>query len=131
MKLNSYLALIIILTLFSCKEEGEGGKNDIEGYIITQEVNASTLEVVDEYPAFEENVYIIYGDNGYHADVYITSIDGHYFFDNLYKGDYSIFVYSDCLDCDNGEETVFKYFELKNRRENFMVDTIYRTKYVN
>ena len=118
--------------LISCtKEPGEGGKNTIEGVIIMQEYTESTNQFVVEYPAPEERVYIIYGDNAYFADDTRTNYDGTFRFPYLYKGDYHIFVYSECLACPSGQEPIFVDVELKERKETYEMDTIYVKNYIN
>ncbi len=132
MKFNLFILTLIITSLFSCeKEEGEGGKNDIEGYVMTREIDRNSLLIVDEYPTFEENIYIIYGDNAFHADKDMLSFNGHYSFKKLYKGKYTLFIYSDCLNCSAGKEPLFTEIELKEKKEDYLVDTIFKIKYIN
>lgn len=125
--------LLLIFTLFiSCeKQEGEGGKNTITGVVIMQEYTESTNQFIIEYPAIEERVYIIYGDNSYYADETRTNYDGTFQFDYLYKGDYQIFLYSECLACAGDLEVQFYDVELKERKEVYELDTIYIKNYVN
>lgn len=126
------VALSLVLFLVSCgKQEGEGGKNTITGVVIMQEYTESTNQFVTEYPAPEERVYIIYGDNAYYADETKTNFDGSFRFEYLYKGDYQLFVYSECLACPAGVEPLFVDIELKERKETFVTDTIYVKNYIN
>lgn len=121
-----------LLLLFACtKEPGEGGKNTIEGVIIKQDYTESTDQFVIEYPAVEERVYIIYGDNAYYADETRTNFDGSFRFDFLYKGEYQIFVYSECLACPGGTEPIFVDIDLEERKQEFITDTIYVKNYIN
>ena len=126
------VGILGLIFLVGCsKEPGVGGKNSIEGVIIIEEyIDGTELFVVD-YPAPEERVYIIYGDNAYYADETRTNYDGSFRFEYLYKGDYSIFVYSECLACPGGVEPKFMDIELKERKEEFLADTIYIKKYIN
>ena len=115
------ITLSAILLLISCaKEEGEGGKNTIKGVIITQEFTESTNQFVTQYPSQEKRVYIIYGDNAYYANEVKTNYDGRFKFDYLYKGDYQLFVYSDCLACPGGVESLFVDVTLKERKEVYV-----------
>lgn len=120
----------LILLIGCSKEAGEGGKNSIEGVIIMQEFTESGDLFVIEYPAAEERVYIIYGDNAYYADETRTNYDGSFRYEYLYKGDYTIFIYSECLACPGGVEPLFVDIELEERREEFVTDTIYVKKYI-
>jgi hypothetical protein len=118
--------------LISCsKEPGEGGKNTIQGYVIKQDYTTSTDQFVTEYPALEERVYIVYGDNAYYADETRTHFDGSFEFDFLYKGEYKIFLYSECLACPGGIEPVIVDIELLERKEILELDTIYIKNYIN
>lgn len=127
-----FIVIASVLLLISCgKQEGEGGKNTIKGVIIKQEYTESTNQFVTQYPAPEERVYIIYGDNAYFADEIKTNYDGSFRFEFLYKGDYQLFVYSECLACPAGVEPLFVDIELQERKEIFETDTIYVRKYIN
>ena len=56
--------------------------------------------IVDSYYAQDQEVFIIYGQqNNTHDDDVNTSYDGTFEFKYLNKGNYEIFVYSDCIDC--------------------------------
>lgn len=126
------IAITGILFLISCgKQEGEGGKNTITGVIITQDYTKTTNQFVTEYPAPEERIYIIYGDNAYYADEIKTNFDGTFRFEYLYKGNYQLFAYSECLACPGGIEPLFFDIELKERKEIFVTDTIYIKNYIN
>lgn len=131
MKMKLFVFGLLLLSISCGKEAGEGGKNTIEGYVMTQEIRRSDNQVVAEYPSFEDRVYIIYGENAYHADNFILSYNGFYLFEELNKGKYTLFTYSDCLACESGKEAVFMDIKLKERKEEFKVDTIFKTKYVN
>ena len=101
--------------LFACqKEAGEGGTSSIIGKVVTYEIShfdvPGTNQRVDTlgyYYQADEEVYIIYGDeDNYYDDSYETSFDGSFRFENLRKGKYSIFIYSDCESDTNGLEVI-------------------------
>jgi hypothetical protein len=125
------VSILGLILLVGCsKEPGEGGKNTIEGVVIMQEYTESTDQFIIEYPASEERVYIIYGDNAYYADETRTNYDGSFHYEYLYKGDYTIFIYSECLAYPGGAEPLFIDIELKERKEEFVTDTLYIKKYI-
>jgi hypothetical protein len=114
MKKLLLLALMLNL-LFACqKEAGEGGTSSIIGKVVTYEIShfdvPGTNQRVDTlgyYYQADEEVYIIYGDeDNYYDDSYETSFDGSFRFENLRKGKYSIFIYSDCESDTNGLEVI-------------------------
>ena len=55
------------------------------------------IDTLEYYYHADEEVYIIYGDeDNYYDDSYETSFDGSFRFENLRKGTYTVFIYSDC-----------------------------------
>ena len=108
--MKKYLFAAMMCLLFAavaCKKvEGQGGTSSISGRVYIKEYDAFG-EIVQEYYAAEERVFIIYGeeDNVYDDD-FRTSFDGSFKFDFLTKGSYKIFVYEDCLSCPSGERAV-------------------------
>jgi hypothetical protein len=90
--------LFLMLLLSSCtKEEGEGGRAQIVGRIMTQNYpNTETGAPYGElYPTPEHRVYIIYGDNEYHDDDVRTGGDGKFRFAGLQKGKYTVYTISE------------------------------------
>lgn len=84
---------------------GEGGTSTIKGKIFIQNYNGSG-NLVSEYYAPEERVYIIYGDADFYGNDTRTSYDGTYEFQYLRKGSYTVFAYSDCDTCASGTEAI-------------------------
>ena len=106
--------LLIALTLnllFACqKEAGEGGTSSIIGKVITYEISHfdvpganQSVDTLGYYYQTDEEVYIIYGnEDNLYDDSYETSFDGSFRFENLRKGKYTLFMYSDCESDTNG-----------------------------
>lgn len=91
-----YLAIILAIGIISCsKPAGEGGTSRIKGKIYIRDYNSTFTILQDQFYAMEERVYITYGNNDFYDDDIRTSYDGTYVFDNLRKGTYSVFAYSD------------------------------------
>jgi hypothetical protein len=89
--------LLILLTgvFFSCsKEAGEGGNSTIYGKIIAYNYNAEFTNLRGIYPAADEDVYIIYGNDHSYSQRVRTSYEGIYEFKYLRSGDYTIYAYS-------------------------------------
>jgi len=90
-----FLVLFSGVLTFSCaKEAGEGGNSSIYGKIIAHNYNAEFTTLKGIYPAADEDVFIIYGDDRSCSDRVSTSYDGVYEFKYLRPGDYTIYVYS-------------------------------------
>lgn len=76
-------------------EEGKGGLASIEGKVLIQNINALQEVSGTAYAAIDEDVFISYGNSGLQDDKESTGPNGKYKFENLTKGDYTIFVFSD------------------------------------
>lgn len=88
----------LMAIMFSCaKEEGEGGLATVSGAVGLDVYDKVTGELLSSGPAADVRVYIVYGDNtGYDDDVR-TKYDGTFKFEYLYKGDYEVYTYSECI----------------------------------
>ncbi|MGB1247539.1 MAG: hypothetical protein ACPG4Z_01545 [Chitinophagales bacterium] len=125
------LIFSIAILLFSCsKEEGVGGKNTITGVVMVQERHELSDVIVAEYPATEDRVYIVYGEDSYYSDEARTNYDGSYRFEYLYGGSYSVFAYSECKICDAGTVPIIIPAELSGKKDEVVLDTIFAIKYV-
>jgi len=93
----SIISLVILgLVAFSCKkEEGIGGKSAIKGRVIVRQYNTNFTELIEQYYAPDEDVFIIYGDDEVYGDKVTTNYDGTYEFEFLREGSYSIYAYSE------------------------------------
>lgn len=161
MKKLLLLSLILNLLLACQKEAGEGGTSTIKGKVITYEVTHfdvpggnQSVDTLGFYTQADEEVYIIYGNEDYlYDDSYETSFDGSFKFENLRKGKYSIFLYSDCesdtfglaainhanpsyaqqlastiwkSNCVDGEATVIVEVEISDNNEEFNLGDLTR-----
>ena len=90
-----FLAITLSAALFSCaKEAGDGGNSTIYGKITAYNYNAEFTELKGIYPAADEDVYLIYGDDRSYSQRVRTNYDGIYEFKYLRKGNYTIYAYS-------------------------------------
>lgn len=111
-KIGLRLFAVSLLFVACNKESGEGGTSVITGKVSVMEENYDPLEQSYDtlyYYTEKEDVFIIYGSDqsAVYDDSFETSWDGTYRFGYLRKGDYSLFVYSDCDSCPSGKEPVF------------------------
>ncbi len=92
----SLISLVILSMLaFSCKkDEGIGGTSSIEGKVIVRQYNSNFTELIEQYYATDEEVFIIYGDDPVYGDKVTTNYDGTYEFNYLREGQYKIYAYS-------------------------------------
>ena len=95
---KSFIVLLVILfgtAASSCsKEEGEGGNSTIYGKIIAHNYNAEFTNLKGIYPAADEEVYIIYGDDRSYGERVRSNYEGIYEFKYLRPGNYTIYAYS-------------------------------------
>ena len=90
------LSLIIIIGFYSCeKPEGIGGNAEIKGMVTIRLYDPDFKVLQAAYPAANENVYIIYGDESTVSDNTKTSYSGDFSFPYLREGNYSVFAYSE------------------------------------
>lgn len=121
---------LLSLTLGACtKTEGTGGAATISGTVTVEEYN-SFGTLLSTYPAQDQKVYIIYGndDNVVDDDV-STSYDGAFEFKYLRQGSYTAFVYSDCRTCDSGDSAVKVSFEIDAKKDEITLTDIIIHKY--
>ena len=89
--------LIVLFTVlvFSCsKEPGEGGNSTLYGTITAYNYNAEFTNLKGIYPAADEDVYLIYGNDLSYSQRIRTNYNGVYEFKYLRPGDYTIYAYS-------------------------------------
>ena len=132
MKLKSllFVPVVIVLCFSSCsKVEGEGGAAKIKGKVIIHNYNsAGTL--ISTYPAADEDVYIIYGnENSFYDNDVKTSYDGSFEFRYLQKGNYQVFVYEDCQTCASGDTVVMNTINISGKNEVVDLGEIIVRKY--
>ena len=118
--------VIIFSTLISCaKSEGVGGRASIEGKVMIDNINILG-NIVDSYEAQDLEVFIIYGQqNNTHNDDVNTSYDGSFEFKYLNTGNYEIFLYSDCMNCAKGQDSLIsRNITIEDSKEIIKIDTI-------
>lgn len=91
-----FLIVANSLLFVSCsKDPGEGGTASIKGRIYVRDFNSEYTSVHHEYYGADEDVFIIYGDHQGYDDKTTTDYNGYFRFDNLRKGKYTVYIYSD------------------------------------
>lgn len=111
------IMLLAAALLYGCKKEpGEGGKAEIRGIIMRQDVNAVGTPIGNPYPYQETRVYIMYGDHDFHDDDVRTGPDGRYVFRWLRKGDYTVYTFGEC-NCPGKAEAVSYKIHIDGRKD--------------
>ena len=128
-KIKLILPIFILLMFFSScrKVEGPGGSVTIKGVVIERNHVGTSIF---EYPAADQDVYIIYGsENSFYDDDVSTSYDGSFEFRYLQKGDYQIFAYQDNPFVASGTDEVLVQVNASENNQVIILDTIYIDKY--
>jgi hypothetical protein len=113
-----FFSILLLSFSNSCKKvEGPGGGAVIKGIVQEQKYNALG-NIIAEYPAANQSVYLIYGttDQFYDDDIK-TSYDGSFVFNYLQKGTYTLFVYEDDINQPSGKNVVKQTFEITEKSE--------------
>ena len=128
-KIKLILPIFILFMVFSScrKVEGPGGSVTIKGVVIERNHVGTSIF---EYPAADQDVYIIYGSqNSFYDDDVSTSYDGSFEFRYLQKGDYQIFAYQDNPSVASGTDEVLVQVNASENNQVIILDTIYIDKY--
>ena len=128
-KIKLILPILILFIVFSScrKVEGPGGSVTIKGVVIERNHVGTSIF---EYPAADQDVYIIYGsENSFYDDDVSTSYDGSFEFRYLQKGDYQIFAYQDNPSVASGTDEVLVQVNASENNQVIILDTIYIDKY--
>lgn len=121
------LMILLSIAAFSCsKEAGEGGNSTIFGKIITHDYNAEFTNLKGIYPAADEDVFIIYGDDHSISQRVRTSYEGVYEFKYLRPGDYTVYAYSkdSTLTLPSGIYPVIKKVTIEKKQETVEVEAM-------
>lgn len=119
--------LLISVMISSCKKPaGVGGKSSIKGSIWVEDWNGGFTIKNSEYAGYDEDVYIIYGDDVSYSDKTKANYNGEYEFKYLRKGKYKIYVYSKdkTLTSPSGEISIVKEVEITEKKGVKIVDQI-------
>lgn len=124
-------ALVFSMLLMGCsKQAGEGGRASIRGFV-QKEIrlvlsNPATFQT--RYPAADEEVYIVYGDELSPSDRIHTNYDGEFEFNFLREGKYTIYVYSGDTtgnaNADPNRMPVIREVEITDRKETLDLGTL-------
>ena len=128
-KTKLFLPFFVLLMVFSsCKKvEGPGGTVTIKGVIIERNHVGTSIF---EYPAADQDIYLIYGnENSFYDDDIKASYDGSFEFRYLQKGNYQIFAYEDDNSVASGMVEVLVDVSATENNQVITLDTIYIDKY--
>jgi hypothetical protein len=115
---------LLTILIYSCRKvEGPGGSVTIKGIVIERN---HVGNAVFEYPAADQDVYLIYGnENSFYDDDIKTSFDGSFEFRYLQKGDYQLFVYEEDNAEPSGTSEILIPINASESNQIITLDTIY------
>lgn len=116
----------MIIATSCTKEPGLGGNSTIYGKIIAHDYNSEFTELKGIYPAEDQDVFIIFGNNISYSERIRSNYDGVYEFKYLRPGDYTIYVYSkdSTLTEPSGIYAVLRNVTIDQNKQNVEVDDI-------
>jgi len=129
--INYFSISLIIFSLFACeRDEGFGGDASISGSLMIKEYNNDMSVLLDEYPASDQNIYLIFGDNTTVGEDVETSNKGHFSFEYLTPGDYEIYYYSDDTATGSGHgEVAFLQSITLSKKETLDLGDLYSYRF--
>ncbi len=108
MKSKTLIFSLFSISLFllgGCtKGEGYGGTALIKGTLIEKVYNDDFSELIYEQKAIDEDIFIVFENNGIVSDKVTTGIDGQFEFEQLFPGNYQIYYYSENQNSAYGED---------------------------
>ena len=97
MRTGLLLAAFVVVMAACTKYPGEGGRASIEGTVSIERrlvpTNPNTIQ--DTVTGADVEVFLVYGDNTSPDDRVWTDYTGAFAFNNLRKGNYTLYIYSD------------------------------------
>ena len=130
MRPSLLIALFILILAPACKKEpGEGGKAEIRGTVLRQEVNAAGSPIGDPYPYLDTRVYIMYGDHDYPDDDVRTGPGGVFAFPWMRKGDYTIYTIGEQCKCPDDQVVVSATVSIDGKKDVVVVPTLIAKNY--
>ena len=108
------------------------GNSSISGRVYLVNYDKSTIctqyPVSDTSYAQEQEVYIVYGSHEYYDDRIRTHYDGTFKFDNLIKGIYKVYTYSEDITGATQMIPVIRQVEITAENQDIVVNDIYIEK---
>ena len=130
LKLLTAVCVLLTALIASCTQTpGDGGRASITGHVEEEArlvlVNENSAQG-DPYPARDQNVFLIYGDNVGPDDQVETNHEGNFVFPWLRPGDYTVYVYSEDTSGTNPPQdmVVLQKVTIESAKETVVLDTL-------
>lgn len=117
--LVAFLTVVALSGFAGCqKGPGEGGNSSIKGTVWVRDFNANFTVLNGAYAGYDEEVYIIYGDDVSYGDRIRTNYNGEFEFKYLRPGKYTVYLYSkdSTMQSQSGDITIVKEVEIADKK---------------
>jgi len=122
---TKYLNNLVIYKTLDWNE----GTSSISGRVFVKNYKNSyeypNLVVKDITPAQELEIYITYGNHTFYDERLRTSSDGSFVFNNLIKGKYKIFMYSEDVSGGTAYKVIEKEIEITENNQDISINDIF------
>lgn len=134
--LSGIFIIVVFISISSCqKDPGQGGSASIIGYVHATVINSvNYFDTITTQNGFNEEVFIVYGDDITFGDRIKSGDDGKFEFKYLRKGNYRLYVYSETYDSlgiggYTIDEVVNKSVEITSKKQTLNAGTFEIRKY--
>ncbi len=115
------ISILFIGLISSCsKRAGEGGLASISGKVYARDYDKDGDLEAEGYIG-DVKVYIRVAGSDVQLDDIDTNYDGTYSFPFLRKGEYEVWVFSDCDDCLDGTEAIVQKVSIEDRKAEIVL----------
>lgn len=114
------LCALVLIVFSSCtKEAGFGGLSSVSGKVYARDFTPGN-DVVPEAEGYTPDMKVVLSVKGSGRVLKETRTDlnGAYKFEELRKGTYEIWTFTECDLCTNNEDPVIQEFEITERKED-------------
>lgn len=120
--MKKFIVLVLFTGLMACKKEpGFGGRACIQGKVFVYDTNKEQTDTLAEGYLGNINVFIsVDGKEGV-LDQVDTDMNGNYKIEELRKGTYHLWVYSDCLTCPDDREALQQTVTISGTKDEIML----------
>ncbi len=123
-KKNAFFLILLLLGFACTQEEGPGGNSHIKGCLIEKVYNQDFSLLLEERPAKDMDVFLLFGEQKNVGDDVKTSYTGDFYFQYLWPGSYKLYYFSqDSSDLGLEKEVITEIELLKN--QTLDLDTLY------
>ncbi len=106
----AWIVFVLVLGFLACVPvEGLGGQSVITGRVQIIDCNMELTNYLGTYYAYDEDVYLIYGEDSIPSDDVKISYNGYYRFEYLQAGHYTVYSMSE----DTTGESASGYYAVK------------------